>query len=84
MFRSGGHIVMSTLSLPEELNLMHQLGKSRRDQGQASQEAEDRPQGCTTLASVDAGRQLSADLGAGPRESGSAEFVTTLHDSSRI
>src|SRR6187549_2096258 len=46
--------------------------ESRRDQGQASQEAEDRSRRCTTSAEAHAGRSLSAHLGTESRESGSA------------
>ena len=37
-----------------------------------SEEAKDRPQGCTTSAPTDARRQLSADLGTESREPGFA------------
>jgi hypothetical protein len=43
--------------------------------GQASEEAEDRPQGCPTLTPADAGKQLSAILVTGSGESGSATAV---------
>src|SRR5215471_21747381 len=46
--------------------------RSRRDQGQARQEAEDRSQGCGISLETDAGRSLSSSLGTESGESGSA------------
>src|SRR5262249_43358226 len=46
--------------------------RSRRDRGQARQEAEDRPRGCETSTEADARRSLSANLGTECGESGPA------------
>ena len=43
--------------------------RSGGDQGQASQEAEDRPRGCPTAAEAAAGKSLSANLGTESGES---------------
>src|SRR6202790_1842382 len=49
--------------------------RSRGDQGQASEEAKDRPQGCSTSAQADDGKELPANLGTEPGES---RFATTV------
>src|SRR4029077_20111105 len=43
--------------------------RSRGDQGQPRQEAEDRSERCAAVVAADAGRSLSADLGTQSRES---------------